>query len=84
MPLDNAALRKACSRAAPRRRRTAPLAVTYRIEEGEQLRVGAVRMEGNDHVEAAKLTPLLNTAAGPVALAAEPGRRPRRAADRAT
>jgi outer membrane protein insertion porin family len=46
------------------RRRSSPLDVTYRIEEGEQIRVGTVRMEGNDHVEAAKLTPLLNTAAG--------------------
>ena len=44
--------------------RTAPLAVTYRIEEGEQIRVGSVRLEGNDHVEDAKLTPLLNTAPG--------------------
>jgi outer membrane protein insertion porin family len=42
----------------------APLALTYRIEEGEQLRVGSVRMEGNDHIDAAALTPLLNTAPG--------------------
>jgi outer membrane protein assembly complex protein YaeT len=46
------------------RPRTASLDVIYRIEEGQQVRVGAVRMEGNDHVEAAKLTPLLNTAPG--------------------
>ncbi len=44
--------------------KTAPLDVTYHIEEGEQLRVGAVRMEGNDHVAADKLTPLLNTLPG--------------------
>jgi outer membrane protein assembly complex protein YaeT len=44
--------------------RTAPLSVTYRIEEGEQVRVGTVTMDGNDHVDAAKLTPLLNTAPG--------------------
>ena len=44
--------------------KTAPLAVVYRIEEGEQLRVGAVRLDGNEHVDANKLTPLLNTAAG--------------------
>ncbi|MGA2889141.1 MAG: POTRA domain-containing protein [Terracidiphilus sp.] len=44
--------------------KTAPLAVVYRIEEGEQLRVGSVRLEGNEHVDAAKLTPQLNTVAG--------------------
>ncbi len=42
----------------------APLAVTYRIEEGPQLRLGAVQLEGNDHVDADKLTPLLNTTPG--------------------
>lgn len=45
-------------------RSIAPLAMTYRIEEGEQLRVGSVRMEGNDHIDAPTLAPLLNTAAG--------------------
>ena len=45
-------------------RTIAPLAITYRIEEGEQLRVGSVRMEGNDHIDAAAITPLINTAAG--------------------
>ena len=50
--------------AASRVPATAPLAVTYHIDEGAQLRVGAVHMEGNDHVEEAKLTPLLNTAPG--------------------
>jgi outer membrane protein insertion porin family len=45
-------------------RQTAPLVVTYHIDEGEQLRVGTVKIEGADHVEAAQLTPLLNTAAG--------------------
>jgi outer membrane protein assembly complex protein YaeT len=44
--------------------RTAPLAVTYRIEEGEQIRVGVVQLEGNDNVAAASLTPMLNTAPG--------------------
>ena len=43
---------------------TAPLAVVYRIEEGEQLRVGTVRLEGNDHVDATRLSAQLNTAAG--------------------
>ncbi len=61
---------------------TAQLAVTYKIDEGDQLRVGAVRMEGNEHVEAAKLTPLLNTLRRPVTFAAEPLRRPRRTAHR--
>jgi len=42
----------------------APLLVVYHIEEGDQQRVGAVRIEGNDHVEAAKLTSLINTAPG--------------------
>jgi outer membrane protein assembly complex protein YaeT len=44
--------------------KTAPLDVTYHIDEGEQLRVGALRMEGNDHMAADKLTPLLNTLPG--------------------
>jgi outer membrane protein assembly complex protein YaeT len=53
------------SRAKPGSRgKTAPLTVIYRIEEGEQQRVGAVRLEGNEHVDAARLTPLLNTIAG--------------------
>jgi len=43
---------------------TAPLTVTYRIDEGPQLRVGSVTIEGNNQVSAAQLTPLLNTAAG--------------------
>jgi outer membrane protein assembly complex protein YaeT len=42
----------------------APLMVVYHIAEGEQQRVGAVRLEGNDHVDTSKLLPLLNTAAG--------------------
>jgi outer membrane protein assembly complex protein YaeT len=44
--------------------KTAPFTVVYRIEEGAQLRVGAVRLEGNEHVDAAELTPQLNTVAG--------------------
>ena len=43
---------------------TAPLKLVYRIEEGPQLRVGSVQLEGAVQVDAAKLTPLLNTAAG--------------------
>jgi outer membrane protein assembly complex protein YaeT len=49
---------------AQRGRKTAPLSVVYHIEEGPQWRVGTVRLEGNEHVDAAKLTPQLNTAAG--------------------
>ena len=44
--------------------KTAPLTVVYRIEEGDQQRVGSVKLEGTEHVDAAKLMPLLNTAAG--------------------
>jgi outer membrane protein assembly complex protein YaeT len=44
--------------------KTAQLAVVYRIEEGEQMRVGAVRLEGNEHVDATRLTAQLNTVAG--------------------
>jgi outer membrane protein insertion porin family len=43
---------------------TAPFVVVYRIEEGKQERVGAVRIEGNQHMEAGLLTPLLNTTPG--------------------
>jgi outer membrane protein insertion porin family len=43
---------------------TAQLNVTYRIDEGQQTRVGAVKLEGNEHVEAAKLALLMNTASG--------------------
>ena len=44
--------------------KTAPFAVVYHIEEGEQLRVGTVRLEGNGHADAARLALLMNTAAG--------------------
>ena len=50
--------------AARASRKPAGLAVTYRIAEGAQIRVGTVRLEGDDHVEAEKLIPLLNTAPG--------------------
>jgi outer membrane protein assembly complex protein YaeT len=40
------------------------LTVTYHIAEGAQQRVGTVTLDGNAHVEAAQLLPLLNTAAG--------------------
>jgi outer membrane protein insertion porin family len=65
----SATVQKSARPAAPGRTssiysETAPLSVVYRIEEGEQQRVGSVRIEGADQVEAAKLTPLLNTTAG--------------------
>ena len=44
--------------------KTAPFTVVYRIEEGKQLRVGTVRLDGNEHVDAVKLMPQLNTVAG--------------------
>jgi outer membrane protein insertion porin family len=40
------------------------LSVIYQIEEGPQQRVGTVTLDGNQHVEAAQLLPLLNTASG--------------------
>ena len=45
---------------------TAPLSVIYRISEGQQTRVGTVQIEGNDHIPAATLSTLLNTATGQV------------------
>ncbi|HEY6488498.1 MAG: POTRA domain-containing protein [Terracidiphilus sp.] len=42
----------------------AGLAVVYQIDEGEQQRVGTVTLEGNQHVDTAKLLPLMNTAPG--------------------
>jgi len=44
--------------------KTAPLTLVYRIEEGEQQRVGTVRMEGTEPVDTKRLSPLLNTTAG--------------------
>jgi len=52
------------SAAGTKARTTAPLTVVYRIEEGEQLRVGTVRLEGNDHADTARLSLLMNTVAG--------------------
>jgi len=50
--------------ATPLERRTAPLAVVYRIQEGEQQRVSAVRLEGAESADAKRLALLLNTTAG--------------------
>ena len=52
------------SAGAAKAENTAPLTVVYRIEEGAQMRVGTVRVEGNEHVDAARLTAQLNTVAG--------------------
>jgi outer membrane protein assembly complex protein YaeT len=52
------------NRSSPPEGKAAPFAVVYRIDEGPQLRAGTVRIEGNQHVAAAKLLPQLNTAAG--------------------
>ena len=41
-----------------------PLTVTYNIDEGGQMKVGTVRIEGNAHIETQKLSPLLNTISG--------------------
>jgi len=41
-----------------------PLAVVYHVQEGEQIRVASVKIEGNDHFAADKLQPQLNTIAG--------------------
>ena len=40
----------------------APLKVVYRIAEGRQLHVGTLQLEGDDHIPAATLMALLNTA----------------------
>jgi len=60
--------------------KAAPFTVVYHIDEGAQRRVGTVRLEGNEHVDAASLTPLLNTVAGQL-LSPETWPRPGRAAD---
>ena len=44
--------------------RSAPIAVVYRIAEGPQQRVSSLEFEGNDHIAAQNLLPLLNTEAG--------------------
>jgi outer membrane protein insertion porin family len=43
---------------------SAPIRVVYRIVEGPQQRVSSVVLDGNDHVPAQDLLPLLNTEAG--------------------
>ncbi len=42
----------------------APLTVTYHVTEGQQLHVGSMQIEGNEHLPSEKLTPLLNSIPG--------------------
>lgn len=42
-------------------RRSEPLTITYNVDEGAQMKVGTVKIEGNAHIETQKLSPLLNT-----------------------
>jgi outer membrane protein insertion porin family len=44
--------------------KTAPLAVVYHIKEGKQLHVGAIRLEGNQHIAADKLLSQFSTTPG--------------------
>jgi len=44
--------------------KTDPFTVTYHVDEGPQLRVGSVTIEGNEHIPAEAITPLLNTIPG--------------------
>lgn len=50
--------------AARRHPKPAALSVIYHIDEGQQQRVGSVKLEGNEHVDTDKLLPLLNTETG--------------------
>ncbi len=50
--------------AGRRHSKPAALQVIYHIDEGQQQRVGNVKLDGNEHVEAEKLLPLLNTEPG--------------------
>ncbi|HVZ84972.1 MAG TPA: POTRA domain-containing protein, partial [Terracidiphilus sp.] len=45
-------------------RKSEGLTVAYHISEGTQQRVGTVTLDGNKHVDAKELTPLMNTVAG--------------------
>ena len=61
-PKQSAAASSARETAADNR--AAPLTVTYHIEEGPQVIVGQVKLEGADRQEAARLMPLMNTTSG--------------------
>jgi outer membrane protein assembly complex protein YaeT len=43
---------------------TAPLLVTYHVDEGAQMRVGSLKIEGNTRIGTDMLTPLMNTTPG--------------------
>jgi outer membrane protein assembly complex protein YaeT len=66
-PATNSASTSSAGPAAARagaKEKTAPLRLVYRIEEGVQQRVGAVRIEGTDDANAQRLSFLLNTTPG--------------------
>jgi len=42
-------------------RASEPLTVTYNVDEGAQMKVGSVQIQGNMHFDSDKLSPLLNT-----------------------
>lgn len=46
------------------KKKVEPVEIFYHVAEGAQVRIAAVRIEGNAHVAAAQLMPLMNTAAG--------------------
>ena len=56
--------RPAGGAANPGTPKTAPLAVTYHIEEGRQRKVGTVCLDGNRHIDADTLRALMNTTPG--------------------
>ena len=62
--------------------KTTPLTVVYRVEEGEQLRVGTVRIEGNEHVDAGQTHAANEHCRRTTALPRESGRGPGRPVDR--
>jgi len=57
-------LGKAARAAKSKQDQIAPLSLTYKIEEGQQQRVGAVSIEGAEHIGTEKLVALMNTEAG--------------------
>ncbi len=61
---------------------TEPITVVYHIEEGQQQRVGDVAVGRRGGVRSGQAAGADEHRAGTVVFAAEPGRRPRRAADR--
>jgi outer membrane protein insertion porin family len=57
-------LTDAMQASAGHRAKPAALKVVYRIDEGQQQRVGNVKLEGNAHVDTQKLLALMNTESG--------------------